>query len=441
MSEEENTHFHNNFDESAEATQGHASASPIQNEPVSNPHCQTSETLQQNNDVEVPQDKTSIPITSNEQVGSQHSAQPLGSTTKPITERFYIDMFEEDIAVVREEHKLFRKYCIMKDLKIKSCLQEALNEETEGGLTDDRLKKRDTAMKKLTQAFKSYLRRCSRVRGMIDILEKHCQQANGLRGNAECSKVAMTLEKDLDLFKELYRVKNEKLKKHEIEIAQEEFKKQRSFVNEIYRLQKQEILLDEQLKATEANLDYYAKKLDEENLKVNGLEAKFKETNDSLSEIKEKDMRNQECRDEKNKIIMQLKKELQAAESTSSKQLQDLQTQKTYTYHWHNQFQQQLLNAQECTWKFEKSQTVCRELEREKNSLVLRLSKIAGDNLAYKNPNIADLGDPRRPTKLAEVYNELYDNEWTDAFDRFGDFTDTEKVQRMLTILKVWFNR
>lgn len=34
------------------------------------------------------------------------------------------------------------------------------------------------------------------------------------------------------------------------------------------------------------------------------------------------------------------------------------------------------------------------------------------------NPAIADLSDPNRPTKLAEVYNEIYDNEWTDALDK-----------------------
>jgi hypothetical protein len=33
------------------------------------------------------------------------------------------------------------------------------------------------------------------------------------------------------------------------------------------------------------------------------------------------------------------------------------------------------------------------------------------------NPNIANLGDPNRPTKIAEIYSEIYDNEWTDALD------------------------
>jgi hypothetical protein len=30
---------------------------------------------------------------------------------------------------------------------------------------------------------------------------------------------------------------------------------------------------------------------------------------------------------------------------------------------------------------------------------------------------IAHLGDPNRPTKIAEVYSDIYDNEWTDALD------------------------
>ncbi|XP_060606042.1 uncharacterized protein LOC132758385 [Ruditapes philippinarum] len=45
-----------------------------------------------------------------------------------------------------------------------------------------------------------------------------------------------------------------------------------------------------------------------------------------------------------------------------------------------------------------------------------RLSVVASAKLTDGNPNIADLSDVNRPTKLAEQYSELYDNEWTDAF-------------------------
>jgi hypothetical protein len=45
------------------------------------------------------------------------------------------------------------------------------------------------------------------------------------------------------------------------------------------------------------------------------------------------------------------------------------------------------------------------------------LSKFAGNKLVENNPAITDLSDPNRPTKLAEYFSELYDNEWTDAFE------------------------
>jgi len=45
--------------------------------------------------------------------------------------------------------------------------------------------------------------------------------------------------------------------------------------------------------------------------------------------------------------------------------------------------------------------------------LFFRLS-IAGDTV---NQDIATLGDPNRPMKIAEKYSELYDNEWTDTID------------------------
>jgi hypothetical protein len=49
--------------------------------------------------------------------------------------------------------------------------------------------------------------------------------------------------------------------------------------------------------------------------------------------------------------------------------------------------------------------------------IYFRLSKLAGNKMTEGNPNIANLGDPNRPTKIAEVYSEIYDNEWTDALD------------------------
>ncbi|XP_052795699.1 myosin-10-like [Mya arenaria] len=76
------------------------------------------------------------------------------------------------------------------------------------------------------------------------------------------------------------------------------------------------------------------------------------------------------------------------------------------------------------------------ESENDKRTLTLRLSKIAGANLAFQNPNIADLGDPNRPTKLAEKFSELYDNQWTDAFEQIDLEDDQERIKRLFDILK-----
>lgn len=47
----------------------------------------------------------------------------------------------------------------------------------------------------------------------------------------------------------------------------------------------------------------------------------------------------------------------------------------------------------------------------------LRLSKLAGDKMAQDNPDLADLSDPFRPTKLVESFRQVYDDEWTHAFE------------------------
>lgn len=47
----------------------------------------------------------------------------------------------------------------------------------------------------------------------------------------------------------------------------------------------------------------------------------------------------------------------------------------------------------------------------------LRLSKIAGSKLTTNNPDIADLNDDYRPTKLAEKFGQLYDDAWTDSIE------------------------
>ena len=58
---------------------------------------------------------------------------------------------------------------------------------------------------------------------------------------------------------------------------------------------------------------------------------------------------------------------------------------------------------------------------------ISRISKEAGEKLTKDNPAITDLSDTNRPTKLGEMYSELYDNEWTNAFDGLTNAGHTEK--------------
>ena len=55
-----------------------------------------------------------------------------------------------------------------------------------------------------------------------------------------------------------------------------------------------------------------------------------------------------------------------------------------------------------------------------------------------KNPMITDLGDINRPTKLAEQFSVLYDNEWTDAFDSVARMAgQTQNIEKDIIIYLV----
>ncbi|XP_052797279.1 uncharacterized protein LOC128229407 [Mya arenaria] len=111
-------------------------------------------------------------------------------------------------------------------------------------------------------------------------------------------------------------------------------------------------------------------------------------------------------------ILVENLKEMEASKSKLEKDL----SRKIADYH----VQQKYLN----------------ESKEQIRSLTLRLSKIAGANIAYQNPNIANLGDPNRQTRLAEKFSELYDNQWTDAFEQIDLQDDEEKIKRLYDILK-----
>ena len=74
--------------------------------------------------------------------------------------------------------------------------------------------------------------------------------------------------------------------------------------------------------------------------------------------------------------------------------------------------------------------------------IVSRLSGVLSSRLTDNNPNIANMSDEYRPTKLAEMYNELYDNEWTTAYTAMenvlGDFQLVSFLLDMLMVTYVF---
>lgn len=76
-------------------------------------------------------------------------------------------------------------------------------------------------------------------------------------------------------------------------------------------------------------------------------------------------------------------------------------------------------------------------------TLYHRLSKIAGSKLTSNNPDIADLSDDNRPTKLAEKFSQLYDDAWTDSLEELTEvetkLDDTVAISFLLRIVMVSF--
>lgn len=59
------------------------------------------------------------------------------------------------------------------------------------------------------------------------------------------------------------------------------------------------------------------------------------------------------------------------------------------------------------------------------------------------NPQICDLSDQNRPTKLGEMYSELYANEYTDAFEGLtaAGYEELEAIETLRLTLLVIYRR
>ena len=77
----------------------------------------------------------------------------------------------------------------------------------------------------------------------------------------------------------------------------------------------------------------------------------------------------------------------------------------------------QLKSKTHITTKKQDSTAINKEIAAFSQELNTKLTDIMGRKLLDGNPNITDLSDANRPTKIAEKWVELYDNTWTDAME------------------------
>ncbi|XP_078325594.1 uncharacterized protein LOC111125019 isoform X3 [Crassostrea virginica] len=86
-----------------------------------------------------------------------------------------------------------------------------------------------------------------------------------------------------------------------------------------------------------------------------------------------------------------------------------------------------------------REQEKCQKIAEDRDLFKDRFSKLAETKLTAGNAHIQDLSDLNRPQKLGEKLSELYDNEWTDAFESLQENDDLDEkmtVQKLLETFK-----
>ena len=64
---------------------------------------------------------------------------------------------------------------------------------------------------------------------------------------------------------------------------------------------------------------------------------------------------------------------------------------------------------------------------------------MSGAKLTSENPDLVDISDENRPTKLAERFLSLYDDHWTDAYAALTEAGKEERktIEILLQVLTV----
>ncbi|XP_053398901.1 uncharacterized protein LOC123556662 [Mercenaria mercenaria] len=194
--------------------------------------------------------------------------------------------------------------------------------------------------------------------------------------------------------------------------------------------------LQQQLSRVKTNESKYSDmsdKLEKEKKKVRDLEA-------SINALKDREAQRKEAHKEEKSAFIEVNHDLEMRLQAALKEVEKV---KDVRQQCQLNLETNLKKLQQENAKLSaslrKEKTEKENLGKDLSDTKSRLSKLMGDKLSDNNPDIADLSDNNRPTKLAEKYQELYDNQWTDAYEiaekHFPDLTEKIRIKVLLQIL------
>ncbi|KAL3879315.1 hypothetical protein ACJMK2_031616 [Sinanodonta woodiana] len=128
--------------------------------------------------------------------------------------------------------------------------------------------------------------------------------------------------------------------------------------------------------------------------------------------------------EEKNKSLNEKLREVEEAKDNLSQQIQEVMKE-------NDELKYRLKESQSPPLSKVNENKAIQQLKDENEILRSRLSEYAGAQMTHNNPNIADLSDVFRPTKLSEEYSQLYDNVWTDAFEEQNGKKEEDIIQML----------
>ncbi|XP_052674302.1 centromere protein F-like isoform X3 [Crassostrea angulata] len=136
------------------------------------------------------------------------------------------------------------------------------------------------------------------------------------------------------------------------------------------------------------------------------------------------------------KTANESKTEIQQQKTTLEKMEKEITELKGQLKDAENKHQMLLKRSQE---REQKLTDEINEVKSQKEKALTRLSEVAGAKLTESNPYITDLSDPNRPEKIGEQFSELYDNLWTDVFEKLSGtckLSERDSIQTLLQILE-----